>query len=188
MQLQAQALAQFMGSTDYSIDGTSIHINNNKFSLLTCETNGYTFRIPAKFKHPDRYFLDHYIDTIANTINDFFVGLDAQSFLKQFTQTTCIVVNADMQVSLKSIFTKKKQNLVLAIPLFEQHELNHVNFSIEKNDSQYITCMKSWKNNHQSHNLKHLYLLSNFEYQIKKMFGTLENIDSCSDLLDMYFL
>lgn len=181
---QIEAIAQYFGETEYSLDHYSGMVGGLKLRLARYENSVVVFKYPQKSNPFKKMVADHQ-DHVLSTLDGLF-AFDRKTFLSKYSVTHYIAVDKkdDNKVSFYTTYTpKKNERFLLDIQVFGKEQFYDVNFTVVSNkDGFYISGMHCME----LVSLKTYFLLKNCFYDIKKMFGDVEELNK--DLIDMCFI
>jgi len=184
MNTQIAAIAQYFGVPDYTIDNYCGIVGDMKVRLARYEDAVVVFKYSHKANPVKKMIADHQA-AVLNTLDGLF-AFDKKTFLQKYSITHYIAVDKknDNKVSFYTTYTKKtNEQFPLDIKVFGKNQFYEVNFIVvSKDDEFYISGLGD------KHvvNLKEYFLLKNCHYDIKKMFGDVEELNK--DLIDMCFI
>lgn len=184
MNTQIAAIAQYFGVPDYTIDNYCGIVGDMKVRLARYEDAVVVFKYSQK-SNPVKQMISDHQAAVLNTLDGLF-AFDKKTFLQKYSITHYIAVDKknDNKVSFYTTYTKKaNEQFPLDIKVFGKNQFYEVNFIVvSKDDEFYISGLGD------KHvvNLKEYFLLKNCHYDIKKMFGDVEELNK--DLIDMCFI
>lgn len=184
MNKQIAAIAAHFGAKNYTIEGYCGIIDGLRLKLARYEESKLIFKYPQK-QNPFKEKIAAHQNAILNTIDGLF-AFDKKTFLSKYSITHYIAVdkNDNEQVMFYTTYTKKKkEEFKLDIKVFGKEQFYEVDFTvISCGDKFYISSVDSKS----FVNLKEFFMIKNCRYDIKQMFGTLDDFNS--ELVDMCFI
>lgn len=184
MNAQISAIAKYFGIETYTIDQSSGIVGNMRFKLARYEDSVVIFKYPHK-SNPYKKTLETHQHEVLETLDGLFT-CKQKDFLRKYSVTHYVAVDKkkDNKVVFYTTYTAKKdEKFPLGIKVFGREQFHDVNFTIVSDgDTFYITDRSGTP----AHGLKEFFLLQNCRYEIKKMFGNIEELNK--DLIDMCFI
>lgn len=184
MNAQISAIAKYFGIETYTIDQSSGIVGNMRFKLARYEDSVVIFKYPHK-NNPYKKTLDSHQAAVLETLDGLFICKN-KDFLRKYAVTHYVAVDKkkDNKVVFYTTYTAKKdEKFPLDIKVFGRENFYEVNFTIVSDgDTFYVTDRAG----NPAKGLKEFFLLQNCRYDIKKMFGDVEEFNK--DLIDMCFI
>lgn len=184
MNSQIAAIAKYFGTDTYTIEQSSGIVGDMRFKLARYEDSVVIFKYPHK-NNPYKKTLENHQNAVLATLDGLFTCSNKE-FLRKYSVTHYVAVDKkkDNKVVFYTTYTaKKNEKFLLDIKVFCREHFYDMNFTIVSDgDSFYITDRSGIP----SSGLKEFFLLQNCRYEIKKMFGNIEELNK--DLIDMCFI
>lgn len=184
MNTQIAAIAKYFGKTEYTIENYCGLIGNLRVKLARYEDSVVVFKYSQKL-NPFKQRVAEHQESILKTIDGLF-SFNKKTFLQQYSITHYIAVDKknDNKVSFYTTYIKNnKGRFPLDIKVFGRDEFYDVNFTVVSNDDGFYIAGLGDK---RVDNLKEYFLLKNCHYDIKTMFGNVDELNK--DLIDMCFI